>query len=933
METETVLDLKATINLPAKTLPMKANLVQSEPARLAHWKEIQLYQQILQSRQDRPLFVLHDGPPYANGNIHIGHAMNKVLKDFIVKSRTMMGYCAPYVPGWDCHGLPIEIQVDKKLGPKKAHMSIGDIRREARKHAARYIAAQSDDFQRLAVFGEFDRPYATMDPLYQADIVRVFGTFVKDGSVYKGLRAVHWCAHCQTALAEAEIEYEERGSPSIYVKFPLAVDPARIDPALDGKPVSVVIWTTTPWTLPANLGIAFHPEFEYSAAEVNGEVYIVASQLLPQVAQAVGWEDVHVVARFKGEKLDRLSARHPFINRESLFMLGDHVTLDTGTGAVHTAPGHGYDDFLLGQQYGLEVYSPVDGRGRFTDDVAHFAGMMVFEANSHINAHLRDIGALLAESQVTHSYPHCWRCHRPVIFRGTPQWFISMDKTGLRERALKAIEPVAFLPDWGYERMRNVIAQRPDWCISRQRHWGVPIVAFYCQQCQALLVNTEIVEHVAKIFEQTGADVWYEWDAEQLLPSGTACPKCGHDRFNKETDILDVWFDSGSSSMAVLDRRGLPWPADVYIEGGDQFRAWFNSSLTAAVQAKQQAPFRAVIAHGWTVDAHGEKMSKSKGNVIEPQDVIKKSGAEILRLWVAASDYHEEVRISDEILTRLVDAYRKIRNTACYLVNNLADFDPARDWVTHDQMFEIDRWSLAALEELVERVLRAYQDYEFHVVYHSLYKFCTVELSAVYFDVLKDRLYTLAPKSVGRRSAQTALYAILDSLTRLMAPILAFTADEVWGKFPGRNASDPASVHIAEFPSVHKQWRDPELLARWGRLLEVRDQVLKALEAKRVEKLIGSGLEAKVVLSCGGELHEFLSQYADQLRAIFIVSQVELRATDAEELQVEVRQADGEKCARCWNYSPTVGQSPRYPTVCDRCLATLMEWENEILTN
>jgi isoleucyl-tRNA synthetase len=927
MTTETVLDLKSTINLPGKALPMKANLVQSEPARLQQWKDFDLYHQILAARQGRPLFVLHDGPPYANGNIHIGHALNKILKDFIVKSRSMMGYCAPYVPGWDCHGLPIEIQVDKKLGPKKAQMSVRDIRLEARKHADHFIRAQSEDFQRLGILGEFENPYVTMNHQYQADIVRVFGQFVEDGSVYRGLRSVHWCLHCRTALAEAEIEYQDRSSPSIYVKFPLASDPARIDSALGGKRVSVLIWTTTPWTLPANLGITFHPDFEYSAVQVNGEVYIVASQLLSEVAQKVGWEQPTVLVTFKGEILDRLSARHPFVNRESLFMLGGHVTLDAGTGAVHTAPGHGYEDYLIGQQYGLDIYSPVDDRGRFTDDVERFAGMQVFEANSHINAHLREIGALLAEEQITHAYPHCWRCHHPVIFRGTPQWFISMEKTGLRQRALKAIEEVAWLPDWGKERMRAVVAQRPDWCISRQRLWGVPIVAFYCQQCEATLVNTNIIEHVARIFEQGGADVWYEYEPEQLLPAGTACRQCGGTAFRKETDILDVWLDSGTSSLAVLERRGLPWPSDVYIEGGDQFRAWFNSSLTAAVQARGRAPYRTVIAHGWTVDAQGQKMSKSKGNVIEPQDVIKKSGAEILRLWVAASDYHEEVRISDEILTRLVEAYRKIRNTACYLVNNLSDFDPAHDQVEYDRMYEIDRWILAELEELVERVLKAYEGYQFHLVYHSLYKFCTVELSAVYFDILKDRLYTFAPKSLGRRSAQTALYLIVDKLTRLMAPILAFTADEVWSKLPGRTPEDPFSVHLAEFPSPDEKLRNPDLLSRWGRLMGVRDEVLKALEAKRVEKLIGSGLEAKVVLSCGGQLYDFLSEYADQLRPIFIVSQVELRNSDRQELQVEVFQAEGEKCARCWNYSPTVGRNERYPTVCDRCVATLMEWE------
>lgn len=928
MMTRTPLDLKSTLNLPAKILPMKANLVHSEPARLQRWKELNLYHRILASRAGRPLFVLHDGPPYANGNIHIGHALNKILKDFIVKSRTMMGYACPFVPGWDCHGLPIEIQVDKKLGPKKAQMSVSQIRRLAREHAAHFIRAQSEDFQRLGVLGEFENPYITMDYQYQADIVRAFGKFVEEGSVYKGARSVHWCIHCQTALAEAEIEYQDRQSPSIYVKFPLATDPASLDPALADKAVFVLIWTTTPWTLPANLGIAVHPEFDYVAAQVGDEVYIVARELLDEVSRNVGWSSPSVLAQFKGQKLDRLEARHPFLDRRSLLMLGDHVTLDTGTGAVHTAPGHGYEDYMLGQRYGLEIYSPVDERGRFTAEVEHFAGLQVFEANPRINDYMRQRGVLLAEGTITHSYPHCWRCHNPVIFRATPQWFISMDKTGLRQRALKAIEDVRWYPPWGYERMRNVIIQRPDWCISRQRLWGVPIVAFYCQRCEAILLQPEIIEHVARIFEQHGADVWYEYPPEQLLPSGTCCPQCGHHQFRKETDILDVWLDSGSSSLAVLIRRGLPWPADVYIEGGDQFRAWFNSSLTVALPVKNRAPFRQLIAHGWTVDAQGEKMSKSRGNVIEPQDVIKKSGAEILRLWVASSDYHEEVRISEEILARLVEAYRKIRNTACYLVNNLADFDPSADRVPYDQMYELDRWILAELQQVLTRVVKAYEDYEFHIVYQTLYRFCTVELSAIYFDILKDRLYTFAPTSLGRRSAQTALFDILSVLVRLMAPILAFTADEIWEKMNAPDESCP-SVHLLEFPKPEPKLHDPDLLQRWRRLLDVRSRVLKALELKREEKLIGSGLEAKVILRAGGELYDFLHHYQDQLAAVFIVSQVVVQSSPQDELSIEVVRADGQKCERCWNYSTFVGQSERYPTVCHRCLPTLLELERE----
>lgn len=929
MATRAPLDLKQTINLPRRILPMKANLVESEPARLRRWKEMRLYERILESRRDRPPFILHDGPPYANGHIHIGHALNKILKDLIVKTRTMMGYYCPFVPGWDCHGLPIEIQVDEKLGRRKAELSIVEIRREARRLAEYYMRAQSEEFQRLGVFGDFERPYYTMDPRYQADIVRVLGKFLERGSVYKGLRAVHWCFHCQTALAEAEIEYEERTSPSIYVKFPLDSDPADIAPALAGKRVSIVIWTTTPWTLPANLGIAVNPSFDYSAVEVGDEVYIVAAELLPRVAEKLGWRDPRVLAVVPGWKLDRLSARHPFLARKSLLMLGEHVTLEAGTGCVHTAPGHGYEDYVLGQRYGLEIYSPVDAQGRFTAEVERFAGQHVFEANGPIIEHLREVGMLLAADEIVHAYPHCWRCHQPLIFRATPQWFISMEKTGLRQRALDAIEHVQWIPRWGLERMRNAIRTRPDWCISRQRAWGVPITVFYCQTCEAILANPALIERVARIFEREGADVWYEREPEYFLPEGTRCPQCGGTQFRKETDILDVWLDSGTSHLAVLERRGLPWPADVYLEGGDQFRGWFNSSLLVALEVKGAPPYRTVITSGWTVDAEGQKMSKSRGNVIEPQEVIARSGAEILRLWVASSDYHEDVRISEEILNRLIEAYRKIRNTACYLVNNLYDFDPDRDAVPVAEMEELDRWILAELNQLIRKVLAAYHSYEFHLAYHALYTFCASELSAIYFDILKDRLYTFAPKSHGRRSAQTALFRIADVLTRLLAPILAFTADEVWNVLPGSAHRDLPSVHLAEFPEAEEQPGEADLLARWRRVLEVRDHVLKALEEKRAEKLIGASLEAKVTLTAGGELYDFLMSFGEQLRTVFIVSQVEVLKGDGAGLTIAVTRADGRKCERCWNYSTTVGESARYPTVCARCVTVLEEWENE----
>jgi len=984
MSTETPLDLKKTVNLPKTNFAQKANLGQSEPARLKKWAGMELYEMIRRAGEGREKFVLHDGPPYANSDIHIGTALNKILKDFVVKSRTMMGYDAPYVPGYDCHGLPIELYVDKKLGAKKANMPPVSVRRACREHAADALKRQTRDFQRLGVLGLWDDPYLTMSNHYEAETARLFGRFVERGYVYKGARPVYWCIHDQTALAEAEVEYAEHISPSVYVKFPLASDPAGIDPALAGRKVFFLIWTTTPWTLPANLGIAVNPLFEYAAIENGDEVYVVAGDLAEAVTEKCGLGEPKMLARFPGARLDRLECRHAWLDRPSLVMLGEHVTLGgeadaeteldvreardkkttgkAGTGLVHTAPGHGHDDFVIGGKYGLEVYCPVDNAGRFTDEVDHFSGQTVFEANPKIVEFLRERGALLFTEEYRHRYPHCWRCKNPVIFRATPQWFISLDALSketleveqdedgrdrsnytdneeaapesLRDGALREVARVEWIPKWGEDRMRNMLTGRPDWCVSRQRVWGVPIPAFYCANCDEALAEPEVIRYVADIFERESADAWYAREAKALLPeTHVECGKCGASEWRKETDILDVWFDSGSSSVAVLEKyEGLRWPADVYLEGGDQYRGWFNSSLMVGLAAHNAAPYKTVLTHGWVVDGQGKAMHKSTGNAVSPNDVIKESGAEILRLWSASSDYHEDMRCSAEILQRVSDGYRKIRNTARFALGNLDGFDPACDSVGDEEMHEIDAWALAELDAVTERALEGYKSYEFHTVYHALYNFCTVTLSARYFDIIKDRLYTAAPKSPARRSAQTALYRIADALARLVAPILVFTADEIWENLPrAKDEERPASVHLAEFPQPGGE-RDTELIEHWTELFHIRDMVLHALEGKRVNKVIGGSLEARVNLSASGETYELLQRYRDELRYLFIVSQVELHSDESlaarqADVDVSVTRAEGEKCERCWSYSTRVGESERYPMACERCVPVLAELE------
>ncbi len=983
MSTETPLDLKKTINLPKTGFSQKANLAQSEPARLKKWSEVRLYDLILKARAGAEKFILHDGPPYANADIHLGTAMNKILKDFVVKTRSMMGYDAPYVPGYDCHGLPIELHVERKLGTKKANMPAASIRRACREYASNALKSQTRDFQRLGILGLWENPYSTMSNGYEAETARLFGTFAERDYVYKGARPVYWCIHDQTALAEAEVEYHQHRSPSVYVKFPLASDPVQIDPALAGKKVFVLIWTTTPWTLPANLGIAVHPDFEYSAFEHGDEVYIVASELLETVIEKCGLAEgnadgdhaaTKVLARFPGSKLDRLECRHAWLDRPSLLMVGDHVTLGgeadaeteldvsearerkttgkAGTGAVHTAPGHGHDDFVIGKRYGLEIYCPVDNAGQFTSEVEHFAGMSVFEANPKIVDFMRERGVLLFSENYDHRYPHCWRCKNPVIFRATPQWFISLDRISqdddwgfsLRTGAEQEIkESVNWIPAWGRERMLNMFKNRSDWCVSRQRVWGVPIPAFYCASCNSedpntvVILQSDVIKHVADIFEQESSDAWYKREAKELLPEGFKCPTCGGDEFTKETDILDVWFDSGSSWPAVFkdyfsEELGNWRPADVYLEGGDQYRGWFNSSLLISLAKYRKAPYRNVITHGWLITVAGEKMSKSAGTGISPNEVVKESGADILRLWVASSDYHEDVRCSQEILERTVDAYRKIRNTARYALGNLYGFDPSQSSVSEEEMLEIDRWALAELDEVVKKVREAYNAYEFHLATRAIYSFCTVTLSARYFDIIKDRLYTSAPRSLARRSAQTALYRIAEALARMSAPILVFTADEIWENLPSTTGR-PDFVHLALLPEA-SDVSSEELRSNWERLFEIRDEVLQVLEEARIGKRIGSSLEARVEIAASGESYEQLERYRDELRYLFIVSGVDVVQSDegVSGVVVKVLPAEGQKCERCWNYSTRVGEFGTYPTVCERCVQALEEIEREQMT-
>jgi isoleucyl-tRNA synthetase len=910
--------IKETLNLPQTSFSMKAKLAQKEPEIIKKWEEIKLYGKIQKRREGSPSFILHDGPPYANGGIHLGTALNKILKDFIIKTKNMQGFRSPYLPGWDCHGLPIEIKVDQLLGKKKRELSIIEIREECKKYALKYVDIQRNQFKRLGVFGEWEKPYLTMDPEYEGNVVRYLAAFFASGNVYKGQRPVHWCPHCQTALAEAEIEYEDRKSPSIYVKFPMISDLSQRFPELKEKKVSVLIWTTTPWTLPANLAIAFHPDYEYAAFQSDGEVFIAAKRLVPVLTEELALEKTKVLVTFRGEDVEGLKARHPFIDRESVFVLADYVTLDQGTGCVHTAPGHGYEDYLTGLAYDLDIYTPVDSEGKFISQVEKYKEMNVFESNKIITEDMKKDGSLLKEDEIVHSYPHCWRCKNPVIFRATAQWFISMEKNDLREKALAEVKKIRWVPSWGEERITNMVCARPDWCISRQRSWGVPIPALYCNDCGYVLADEEIALRVADVFSKEGSNSWFIKETNEFLPPGSKCPQCGSEKFSKENNILDVWFESGASQNVLGKRSDLPWPSDVYVEGHDQYRGWFNSSLFIGIGAKKGSPYKTCITHGFVLDEQGRGMSKSLGNFIDPDEIISRNGAEVLRLWVAMLNYKEDARFGKETLQRLIEAYRKIRNTWRFILGNIYDFSPGEESVQPKEMELLDRWILEKYSEIGNKILKAYENFEYHVVFHTLYNFFTVGLSSMYLDVLKDRLYCSGKKSLLRKSAQTALFHLLKSTLVLMAPILPFTTEEAWEIMPAFGGKEE-SVHLEQFPSFQEKWLDDSLFQEWEDLVLVRNKVLKELEGAREEKLIGNSLEASIVLKVPSSQEEFLRKYETQLPSLFIVSAVELQSQPGEEFEVKVSRASWEKCQRCWNFLPYVGKSSEYPHFCKRC--------------
>ena len=940
-------DYKHTLNLPKTSFPMRADLVHREAQFQKQWDAMDLYGKIRAARaaagRSGRRFLLHDGPPYVTGELHIGTGLNKILKDVVVRYKTMRGLDSPYVPGWDCHGLPTEHKVLQELGPEAHTMPKIEIRQLCRKYALKNKDIQLKQFKMLGVLGDWEHPYLTLDPKYEASEMEVFRDLVANGCVVRRLMPIHWCLSCQTALADAELEYDDEPSPSIYVKFHMIDSVKDLFPAIGDEPVSMLIWTTTPWTLPANLAIALHPKFEYAAVRYQDphtnqtEVIVLAHEMVADVMKACRVKDYEPLGKVTGQKLEHKRYRHCFEDRACPVVLAEYVTLEDGTGCVHTAPGHGVEDYGTGLQYGLEAYSPVGADGAFTEQVGQFAGQNVFDANPKITEQLRQQGDLLFVSEFTHSYPHCWRCKRPVIFRATHQWFISLGQNDLRGKMLEQIRNVRWFPDWGQIRIESMVGEAPDWCISRQKCWGVPIPAFYCKGCGEAILSRETAEAARQLFAQHGTDAWFTRSAAEILPPGFACPHCGGTEFDKESDILDVWFDSGTSHRGVMaNTAGLGYPADLYLEGTDQHRGWFQKSLLTAVGSSGSAPFRAVLTHGFVVDEKGEKMSKSRGNFISVADALKEFGGDIQRLWVTSIDYRRDINTSSEIIGKIAEAYRRIRNTFRYLLANLSDYDPRQHAVPRERMLEIDRWALAKAHRVIDGVLQAYEDYQFHRVYHLVHDFCTVELSAFYLDVLKDRMYTFAPNSVERRSGQTAMYEILLALTRLLAPVLVHTTEEVWGHVR-HHAGGEESIHLTLMPEVNPSYFDEELERRWDELELVRTDAAREIEKLRAAKTLGSSLEASVELSTDDpELLKLLRAYESQLPTLFIVSEARVKeGQDAaapkgellSALGIRVTRSQHPKCARCWNLRPSVGQDAAHPTICDRCVVVVRQLE------
>lgn len=924
------MDYGKTLNLPETEFPMRGNLPTREPETLKHWEENDLYGGLMEKNADKPLFVLHDGPPYANGDMHMGHALNKTLKDIIVRYKNMNGYRAPYIHGWDTHGLPIERQAIKKLGINRSEVSVSAFREECKKFAIGYVENQKSQIKRLGSLGDFDNSYLTLAPEFEAKQIEIFGAMAKKGYIYKGLKPIYWCPDCETALAEAEIEYEEDKTNSIYVKFRVADDKGLF--ADVKEPVYFVIWTTTTWTLPGNVAIAVNPEFTYCLVRAGGEVYVVAEELINAVMEAGGITEFEKIGEYRGSDLEYITCNHPFMDRTSLVIVGDHVTLDAGTGCVHTAPGHGAEDYVACRPYKeIPILVPVDSKGYLNELAGEFKGLHYSKANGAIEDKLREKNALYAIQEIIHQYPHCWRCHEPIVFRATEQWFASVDS--IKEAAVDAIHNVKWIPHWGEERITSMVMDRTDWCISRQRTWGVPIPIFYCTECGEALITDESIKAVVELFREKGSGAWYEVDAADILPAGTAC-KCGCTTFTKEKDIMDVWFDSGSSHAGVLDvKEGLRFPADLYLEGNDQYRGWFQSSLLTSIAARGEAPYKSVITHGMIVDSDGQKMSKSKGNGVSPQDIIKDFGADILRLWVVSADFKTDMRISKDILKQMSEVYRKIRNTARYILGNIHDFDPETQSVPVEEMNELDKWAMMRLSQMIEKVLSAYESYDFHLIYHAIHNFCVVDMSNFYLDIIKDRLYVEKADSLERRAAQTVMYTVLDAIVRLLAPVLVYTTEEIWQFMPHKAADDKRSVLYNEMPKAGL-YANKELEEKWDRFIKLRADVSKALENARAEKKIGNSVGAGVVLYVSADMKAFLETFGDTLPTLFIVSSVTMVEGEAsndaykgetEGLAVEITEPKGEKCERCWLYSTTVGEDAAHPTLCSRCAGIIKE--------